>query len=109
PLYEFLPLLITLAGAFWLAVKGNGFRRWLLFWLGATFVGLSLAGEKMPWLEVHIALPLALAGGICVARAIDGLGFDGRWIRAALLALVAAAGTYLAVEFDAGARYLGLF
>jgi uncharacterized protein (TIGR03663 family) len=109
PLYEFLPLVLTLGGAVWLALKGSGFQRWLLFWLGATFIGLSMAGEKMPWLEVHLALPLALAGGICLGRAVDGLEFDGRWLRTAALALAATAGTYLAVEFESPARFAGLF
>jgi len=108
PLYEFLPLVLTLGGALWLAAVG-GFRRWLLFWVGAMFVGLSLAGEKMPWLEVHIALPLALAAGVCFARAVQGLEFNGRWLRALVLAAIAAAGTLLAVEASAASlRVVGL-
>ncbi len=40
----------------------------LLFWSIASLVAYSVAGEKMPWLTVHIALPLLLAAGW-------GLGF----------------------------------
>jgi predicted membrane-bound mannosyltransferase/streptogramin lyase len=76
PLYEFLPLLITMAGAFWVILKGNAFRRWLLFWLAGFFIGLSIAGEKMPWLEVHIALPLVLCAAVILAAAVDRLGFS---------------------------------
>jgi len=40
----------------------------LLFWSVLSLAAYSLAGEKMPWLTVHIALPLLLAAGW-------GLGF----------------------------------
>lgn len=40
----------------------------LLFWSVFSLAAYSLAGEKMPWLTVHIALPLLLAAGW-------GLGF----------------------------------
>jgi uncharacterized protein (TIGR03663 family) len=67
-LYEFLPwILAMLAG---LAVLGRAFRReevrvpaLLLFWMVASFVLYSAAGERMPWLLVHIVLPMALLGG----------------------------------------------
>ena len=40
----------------------------LVFWAFTALVAYSVAGEKMPWLTVHIALPLLLAAGW-------GLGF----------------------------------
>ena len=40
----------------------------LLFWSLTSLIAYSLAGEKMPWLTVHIALPMLLA-------AAWGLGF----------------------------------
>ena len=36
------------------------FTRFLLFWALAMLFGLTVAGEKMPWLTVHLALPLVL-------------------------------------------------
>ncbi len=33
----------------------------LLYWTVTSFAAYSVAGEKMPWLTVHIAIPLALA------------------------------------------------
>ena len=99
PLYEFLPLLLALGGAAWLALRGDALRRWLLFWPAGIFVGLSLAGEKMPWLEVHIALPLALAGGVALAAAMDRFELSGRrWLTAAGLAGISAAAVLLLVE-----------
>ncbi len=40
----------------------------LLFWSLTSLIAYSVAGERMPWLTVHIALPMALAAGW-------GLGF----------------------------------
>ncbi len=99
PLYEFLPLLLTLFGGIWLVASGNSLRRWLLFWLVSMFVGLSLAGEKMPWLEVHIALPLALAGAVVLARLIDLLEFKSAvWLTTLAAALLSAAAVMLLVN-----------
>ncbi len=35
----------------------------LIFWSVTSLIAYSLAGEKMPWLTVHIALPLLLGAG----------------------------------------------
>ncbi len=43
-----------------LLVRLDLFTRFLLFWFMGVFMGLTLAGEKMPWLNTHLALPLAL-------------------------------------------------
>ncbi len=39
------------------------FPLFLLWWTTATWVIYTLAGEKMPWLTVHFALPMALLTG----------------------------------------------
>ncbi|GAB4495936.1 MAG: hypothetical protein OHK0052_04740 [Anaerolineales bacterium] len=70
PLYEFTAVLASFL-AFVLLLK-----RWrtigyaqklslglLLYWGASALLAYSLAGEKMPWLTVHITLPLILAGG----------------------------------------------
>jgi uncharacterized protein (TIGR03663 family) len=49
-----------------LALRKDLFRSFLAFWAAAMFFGLSTAGEKMPWLEVHIALPLALLAALTI-------------------------------------------
>ncbi len=43
-----------------LMLSMDGFTKFLLFWVLSVLFGLTLAGEKMPWLTVHIALPMAL-------------------------------------------------
>lgn len=35
----------------------------LLFWSASALLAYSVAGEKMPWLTVHIAMPLLLTAG----------------------------------------------
>ena len=108
PLYEFLPLLLGLAGAWWVA-RRNALSRWLLFWLGGVFVGLTLAGEKMPWLEAHIALPLSLIGAVALAAAVDALGFRerGHWLAAGAAAAVAVAAVLLLLEADGTPQVAG--
>ncbi len=60
PAYEFLPLALALIGGWWAVVRGNAFSRFLVFWFVAFFAALSFAGEKMPWLNTHLAIPAAL-------------------------------------------------
>ena len=64
PLYEFLTLIPALIGGVWLLRRGNGLATLLVCWFAGTFVALSMAGEKMPWLVVHLALPLALLAAL---------------------------------------------
>jgi predicted membrane-bound mannosyltransferase len=42
----------------------------LAWWTIATFLLYSWAGEKMPWLTIHLVLPLALLGGWALARTL---------------------------------------
>jgi predicted membrane-bound mannosyltransferase/DNA-binding beta-propeller fold protein YncE len=108
PLYEFLPMLLSFAGVAWLAVRGDAFRRWLVFWLAGIFIGLSVAGEKMPWLESYIVLPMTLIGAVALARAIEALDISGRrWFEAAGAAAATVLATILAVEGDGTVRLLG--
>ncbi|HWQ12050.1 MAG TPA: flippase activity-associated protein Agl23 [Roseiflexaceae bacterium] len=42
----------------------------LAWWAVASFALYSWAGEKMPWLTIHMALPLALLGAWALARTL---------------------------------------
>jgi predicted membrane-bound mannosyltransferase len=42
----------------------------LTWWALATFALYSWAGEKMPWLTVHVALPIVLLGAWALARVL---------------------------------------
>ncbi|MDQ2682896.1 MAG: TIGR03663 family protein [Chloroflexota bacterium] len=84
PQYEFLPITIGLGLALltcWRALRGliSGvvtddrlfFRLFLTVWFFGIFAVLSWAGEKMPWLIVHIALPGTILAGAAVGRLIE--------------------------------------
>lgn len=47
----------------------------LAWWAVMTFAIYSWAGEKMPWLTVHVTLPLALLGAWALARTL-GWGLE---------------------------------
>ncbi len=73
PVYESLALVVGLAGGAWLLWRGDRLTRLLVWWFVAMLIGLSLAGEKMPWLTVHLALPLALLAGHAAGQALPPL------------------------------------
>jgi len=77
PLYDFLPLLLALLGMGYLSFTTVRKRRqdtekkatpplndifwvFLAYWFLAAFPIYSWAGEKMPWLIVHLTLPIIL-------------------------------------------------
>ncbi len=83
PAYEFLPLVFAAPALFYYAIKGDVFRRFLVFWFFAVVFGYSWAGEKMPWLSVNTALPVVIIGALFLAdivasgapmRAVRGAG-----------------------------------
>jgi len=47
------------------------FVPFLIYWFFLTWIGYTLAGEKMPWLMVHFALPMSVLGGWLVGRVIE--------------------------------------
>jgi predicted membrane-bound mannosyltransferase/sugar lactone lactonase YvrE len=109
PLYEFLPLILAACGAIWLALRGDSLRRWLVFWLATIFIAMSLAGEKMPWLETYIALPLALVAAISLAGAVEALEVRGkRWFDAAIAGVITATGVMLVVDGDGVLKAIGI-
>jgi uncharacterized protein (TIGR03663 family) len=115
PIYEFLPALIGVVGVLaalfgrklapfvqpaerankapdlHLNTDGNAlFPLMLFWWFGFMIFALSYAGEKMPWLLFHIALPLIFMAGWTLNRVLDtvawrkvfsaqGIGFFVAW------------------------------
>jgi predicted membrane-bound mannosyltransferase/sugar lactone lactonase YvrE len=99
PLYEFLPMLIALPGLIWMGMKGNSLTRFFLFWLIGMFVGVSVAGEKMPWLEIHIALPLCLCAAVVLAKVVERFRMTPKnWQTAAIVGAGIVAATLLIVQ-----------
>lgn len=91
PLYEPLPLLLAVGGGVLLGGRRllrrlTGKRKWLpvvprqnaaapivvflAYWAGLSFVIYSWAGEKMPWLMLHMVLPITLLAALFIGRAL---------------------------------------
>jgi len=64
----------------------------LIFWAITSLVAYTFAGEKMPWLTVHIAWPLILCAGWFFGRLIEAIDWNGfrksqGWLVIAILAI----------------------
>ncbi|HEM62642.1 MAG TPA: TIGR03663 family protein, partial [Chloroflexi bacterium] len=87
PLYEFLPLVLGLFGIGYLARRrvrqtsqpeeeatavpmSSVFWIFLSYWFVVALVIYSWAGEKMPWLVVHLTLPLTLLAARFLGEAL---------------------------------------
>ncbi len=86
PIYEYLAMVAS-AGAVVLYVsKGDAAERrereqgaahvvpfvpFVVIWAVLTIAAYSLAGEKMPWLTMHLALPLHILGGWGIGRLLE--------------------------------------
>ena len=64
PMYEQLALVFGLAGLVRCLVQPNRFRLFLVYWFLTNVALYSWAGEKMPWLIVHMLLPLIALSGV---------------------------------------------
>jgi predicted membrane-bound mannosyltransferase/DNA-binding beta-propeller fold protein YncE len=87
PLYEYVSLIGTLCAIVYVCAKiflrndGTLFSRvrefwfpiFLAWWVFGTWLIFSAAGEKMPWLTVHFALPQILLTGWLIQRIADKL------------------------------------
>jgi uncharacterized protein (TIGR03663 family) len=92
PMYEFLPALGAVLAAgiagfrhLWQSLPGLPFTRpepestehpvpvaaLLVFWSVSSLAVFSYAGEKMPWLTIHIALPMILASGWAIGWLVE--------------------------------------
>ncbi len=100
PLYEYLPLLLALIAPVYYAVRKAFSPRssdsrfplvpFFLWWIVAAWGGYSYAGEKMPWLTVHLALPMILLAAWLLGQLIERIDWPQVLERRAwLLALVA--------------------
>jgi predicted membrane-bound mannosyltransferase/sugar lactone lactonase YvrE len=49
------------------------------YWVISSVVAYSYAGEKMPWLTMHIALPMILLAGWAFGKALDGIDWPRIW------------------------------
>ncbi|MCK9518953.1 MAG: TIGR03663 family protein, partial [Dehalococcoidia bacterium] len=112
PAYEFLPLALAVGGVWWSTVRGSAFSRFLWVWLVGMWLALSWGGEKMPWLNVHLALPAAILAAWTVQRAWNAWR-ERPELRAlalplAAVAAIAAGGVALIAYLPGGGFYTGV-
>jgi len=96
PIYELLTLVPAVIGGIWLLWRRDRFAALLVWWFAFTLVALTLAGEKMPWLTVHLALPLAFLAGYVLNRLLPAL-VTSLWDRRAPVLAWAATGAATSV------------
>ncbi len=97
PLYEFLPVLVGLIGGLVYLIRGRlpshsgpvpaegegnenraiypsdggTFASFTIYWTLLSFIIYTWAGEKMPWLSVHMTLPLIFLAGHVIQTVLD--------------------------------------
>ena len=97
--YELLPLLMAVLGAIRFALSGwrretsevaveagraaeapakNAMVPLLLYWAALNLVIFTWSGEKMPWQNQHVVLPLGLLGGWFLGKVWEST--DWRWL-----------------------------
>jgi DNA-binding beta-propeller fold protein YncE len=135
-LYEYLPLLLTLIASVYLAVRSTvhdlshrhtptrphphtstpptphtsaPFIPFLLWWTATAWLGYSYAGERMPWLTVHLALPMILLSGWLVGRLVEATNWHKVFRRRAWLLALVAPPLVAALATFVGASLVGPF
>jgi uncharacterized protein (TIGR03663 family) len=60
--------------------RGRAFHAWVDYWAAGSFIGYSYAGEKVPWVGLHIVIPMLISCGLYAEMARRrwlGLPFEG--------------------------------
>jgi uncharacterized protein (TIGR03663 family) len=74
-----IPLVIVTLALLVAALNGDPLRQMLATWFGGVLFGLSVAGEKMPWLTIHLEIPLIFLAALTVSDLISAvLAYHGR-------------------------------
>ena len=104
PIYEFLPLVFALAGMVYYWFKGDAFSWFLTFWIIMAFALYAWAAEKMPWISVHLALPLVLMAGKLLGDVLERIPWrraassGAAWLLVLLPLAVVALGSIVAIR-----------
>ncbi len=66
PLYEQIGVVFGIVGILRCVAKPTRFRLFLVYWFLSNFFIYSWAAEKMPWLTIHITMPMMLLAALGV-------------------------------------------
>jgi len=86
------------------SLRVNPFLRFLAFWMLMSLFAYSVAGEKMPWLNVHLALPVVILAAYTLGQ-VWKLAQAAEW----RLRLPSYTWPLLAAALGAGAVAFGVF
>ena len=75
PLYEYLPLFLSIAAILYYRKIRDHFSSLLIYWSLVTFTVYTMASEKMPWLLVNVSLPLIMLGGKFLGELIEKINW----------------------------------
>jgi uncharacterized protein (TIGR03663 family) len=64
PLYEQVGLVFGLAGVVRCLLRPSRFRLFLVYWFLGNVIIYSWAGEKMPWLMIHMTMPMMILAAL---------------------------------------------
>lgn len=70
PLYEQIGVVFGLIGVVRCIIQPNRFRLFLVYWFVGNLIIYSWAAEKMPWLMIHITVPMLLLAAIGLEPAV---------------------------------------
>ncbi|HLC29872.1 MAG TPA: flippase activity-associated protein Agl23, partial [Dehalococcoidia bacterium] len=82
--WQWLAAAALFSGVFFTLRFRDEFSRFLLWWIVASFILYGYAGEKMPWLSLHMALPLILLAGKTLGAFLQGMAWRDLWEKGAL-------------------------
>ena len=71
--YEWIALGLAFVGLISVLRKPNLFGQIIAWWACASLIVYSWAGERMPWLLVHLLLPIVILAGIGAQSIWDGI------------------------------------
>ncbi|GCF08267.1 flippase activity-associated protein Agl23 [Dictyobacter arantiisoli] len=73
PFYEQIGLIFGIIGIVRSLQQPTRFRLFLVYWFLGTVGIYSWAGEKMPWLMIHMVMPMLLLAAIGLEPVLDGI------------------------------------
>ncbi|GCE49060.1 uncharacterized protein (TIGR03663 family) [Thermosporothrix hazakensis] len=73
PLYEQIGVVFGLVGLVRCLLRPNRFRLFLVYWFLGSFFIYSWAAEKMPWLMIHMTMPLMVLAAIGLEPAVSAV------------------------------------
>lgn len=95
-LYEFLPLFFGILGIILYTKTGSQFIKFLIFLAIATCCLYTFASEKMPWLLVHLTIPMILISGFTIGRLINTPSWKKiGWVWATLIIIISPSQLFL--------------